>query len=233
MDTSRIAMVVGQEGLEKLHKATVAVIGLGGVGSYVAEALARSGLGHLIIIDGDTVDTSNVNRQLPALQSTVGQSKANVMAARIRDINPDCQLTAVEQFYEPGQFAAFFPANCDWIVDAIDDTAAKVDIIKECYGRQVNIISSCGTGNKMDPTLLKVADLSQTSVCPLARSLRSRLRKAGITSGVPVVYSTEPPRKLTEGATPGSMVFVPASAGLLLASYVVRQLLKTATDPKV
>ena len=225
MDTSRIAMVIGREGLEKLQKAKIAVIGLGGVGSYVAEALVRSGIGTLLIIDGDTVDSSNVNRQLPALQSTLGKAKTAVMAKRLLDINPACKITSVGSFYKPGEFTVFFPADCDWIIDAIDDTASKVDIIKECKARNMSIISACGTGNKMDPTLLKVADLSKTSVCPLARSLRGKLKKLGITKGVPVVFSTEMPQKLTAGRTPGSMVFVPASAGLLLASYVVRQLL--------
>ena len=225
MDTSRIELVIGQAALGRLQQARVALLGLGGVGSYVAEALVRSGLGALTIIDGDTVEASNINRQLPALQSTIGQRKADIVAARLGDINPQCQLTVVSKFYTPGTFEDFLDGDYDYIVDAIDDVPAKLDIIKNCVARQLPLIIACGTGNKLNPSLLKIADISQTSVCPLARRLRSALRKEGITKGVTVVFSTEEPQKLTTGATPGSLVFVPASAGMLMASYVVQNII--------
>jgi tRNA A37 threonylcarbamoyladenosine dehydratase len=216
-----------------LQKATVAVIGLGGVGSYVAEALCRSSIGNLLLIDADVVEPSNINRQLPALTSTMGRLKTEVVAERLKQINPDCQIQIKSEFYKPGDFEKFFalgmsadnvPRYPDFIADAIDSTASKVDILCTAVEKNVPIISSMGTGNKLDPTALRLADISRTSVCPLAKSVRKQARMRGIEKGIPVVYSLEAPQAVVKTSTPGSMVFVPASAGLLMASYIVRKL---------
>lgn len=225
MDLSRVEMMLGSDAPVKLQNAHVAIVGVGGVGSYVAEALARSGVGFLRLIDGDIVSASNINRQLPALESTMGKSKVQVLYNRIRDINPSCKVEAIEEFYIPGSFDHFFSQDIDFIADAIDSIAGKVDLLDNCVKKQVPVISAMGTGNKLDPTRLCIGDIGRTSICPLARSLRKRLRERNIVSGIPVVYSTEIPHKESEGQTPGSMVFVPGSAGLLMASYIVRKLL--------
>jgi tRNA A37 threonylcarbamoyladenosine dehydratase len=226
-------MLIGQEKIAMLQKATVAVIGLGGVGSYVAEALCRSSIGNLLLIDADVVEPSNINRQLPALTSTMGRLKTEVVAERLRQINPDCQIQIKSEFYKPGDFEKFFalgmsadnvPRYPDFIADAIDSTASKVDILCTAVEKNVPIISSMGTGNKLDPTALRLADISRTSVCPLAKSVRKQARMRGIEKGIPVVYSLEAPQAVVKTSTPGSMVFVPASAGLLMASYIVRKL---------
>lgn len=233
MDTQRIEMLIGQEKIAMLQKATVAVIGLGGVGSYVAEALCRSSIGNLLLIDADVVEPSNINRQLPALTSTMGRLKTEVVAERLKQINPDCQIQIKSEFYKPGDFEKFFalgmstdnvPRYPDFIADAIDSTASKVDILCTAVEKNVPIISSMGTGNKLDPTALRLADISRTSVCPLAKSVRKQARMRGIEKGIPVVYSLEAPQAVVKISTPGSMVFVPASAGLLMASYIVRKL---------
>ena len=225
MDLSRVEMLVGADALAKLQKAKVCVIGLGGVGAYTAEALVRSGIGTVRIIDGDTVEASNVNRQLPALSSTIGQSKVEVMVARLKDINPDCHLETLGEFYKTGDFDRFFGTGFDYVADAIDDVPAKVDIIANCFKAGIPIISAMGTGNKLDPTKLRIADISKTEVCPLARHVRRELRRQGIEKGIDVVFSTEEPFKHSEGKTPASMVFVPGSAGLLMASYIVRKII--------
>ncbi len=178
-----------------------------------------------MLLDKDVVDSSNVNRQLPALSSTIGQKKVDVMAARLHDINPQCDLTIVSDLYTPGSFASILPGKWSYIVDAIDDVPAKIDLITTCYEQHIPLISSMGTGNKLDPTKLAVADISKTSVCPLARSIRQKLRKKGITKGVEVVFSTEEPHKCSTGPVPASMAFVPGAAGLLIASHVVRNLI--------
>ena len=233
MDTQRIEMLLGQEKIAMLQKATVAVIGLGGVGSYVAEALCRSSIGTLLLIDADVVEPSNINRQLPALASTMGRLKTEVVAERLQQINPDCHIQIKSEFYKPGDFDKFFalgmltnniPKYPDFIADAIDSTASKVDVLCTAVEKNVPIISSMGTGNKLDPTALRLADISRTSVCPLAKSVRKQARMRGIEKGIPVVYSLETPQAIVKTSTPGSMVFVPASAGLLMASYIVRKL---------
>ena len=226
MDLSRVEMVIGPEAVQKLNDATVAVIGLGGVGSYVAEALCRSGIGSFIIMDNDTVEPSNINRQLPALTSTIGRFKADIMAARMRDINPLCQIKVVKEFYKPGSFEQLFLNDKpDFIADAIDSTESKADLLMEAYSHGVPVISAMGTGNKLYPELLEIADISKTSVCPLARSMRKRLRDAGIAQGITVVYSHEEPQHAVAANVPGSMVFVPACAGLMMASYIVQKII--------
>jgi len=225
----RTQWLIGQEGLHKLQAATVAVCGLGGVGGAAVEALARSGIGKLVIIDHDRVDPTNINRQLIAFTSTIGQPKVEVAAARLRDINPECEVIALQMFYNKDCSQQLFDHQPDCVVDAIDSVAAKVDLITECVARNVPIISSMGAGNKLDPTKFMVADISETHTCPLAKVVRTNLRKLGITRGVKTVFSTEQPRKIDRGDTderaPGSIAFVPPVAGYIIASVVIRDLL--------
>lgn len=225
MDLSRVSYVIGPESIGRLQQAHVAVAGLGGVGSYVAEALARSGIGSLTLLDADVIEPSNINRQLPALQSTMGKRKTELMADRIRDINPQCRLYLRSSFYQPGEFAKYFPEQLDFFADAIDSTASKIDLLCECYRRKIPVISSMGTGNKLAPEKLRIADISKTHTCPLAKSVRKRLRQQGIEKGITVVFSEELPVYASRERVPGSMIFVPASAGLMMASYIVRKLL--------
>ena len=238
----RTRLLVGDEPLERLKKARVAVFGVGGVGGYCVEALARSGIGTLHLYDDDTVSESNLNRQLAALHSTLGQPKAEVMVRRVRDINPHCQAEAFRTFYLPQNADTVDLAQYDYVVDCIDTVTAKLELVTRCTTLQVKIISAMGTGNKFDPSALMVTDISKTQGCPLARTMRKELRKRGI-HHLKVVYSTELPTPLLRPAdfeppetsdtrpgstarrdTPGSMPFVPAAAGLLLASAVVREL---------
>ncbi len=238
----RTRLLIGDKPLERLQNAKVAVFGVGGVGGYAVEALARSGVGTLHLYDDDTVSESNLNRQIAALHSTIGQSKAEVMARRVRDINPDCQVEAIRMFYLPQNADEVNLTQYNYVVDCIDTVTAKLELIARCTALQVKIISAMGTGNKFDPSALVVTDISKTQGCPLARTVRKELRKRGI-SRLKVVYSTELPtsplrpaeQELPETSdtrsgstarrdTPGSMPFVPAAAGLLLASVVVREL---------
>ncbi|KHD86843.1 tRNA threonylcarbamoyladenosine dehydratase [Heyndrickxia ginsengihumi] len=239
---SRNELAIGQEGLEKLKNATVAILGIGGVGSFAVEALARSGVGKLILVDKDDVDITNVNRQLPALLSTVGQSKADLMKARIADINPQCEVIALKMFYTEETYEEFFRYKPDYVVDASDTIIYKVHLMKECLKRNIKIISSMGAANKMDPTRLRIADISQTHTDPIARVVRLKLRKEGIRKGIPVVFSDESPIVIREDVRkivgndqaeirkaqmpPSSNAFVPSTAGLFMASYVVRDILK-------
>lgn len=223
----RTEMVIGEDGLLKLANAHVAVFGLGGVGSYVAEALARTGVGRLTLVDGDTVSESNINRQLIALGSTIGKHKTQVAAERIKDINPDCTITEKRIFY--GEEENFPIDDCDYVVDAIDTVSSKLFLIKSCRDAGVKVISSMGTGNKLDPCLLRVGDIFETKGCPLARVMRKKLREAHIDS-LKVVYSTEENTlKQTENSNgrhaPGSVAFVPGCAGLILASQVIKDIL--------
>lgn len=227
---SRTELLLGAAGINKLHESCVAVFGIGGVGSYVVEGLARSGVGHLVLIDADTVSVSNINRQLPALTSTVGRVKAEVMAERVRDINPDIKVDIIKDFYLPESADRFFIADYDYIVDAVDTVAAKIDLAVQAQERNIPIIASMGAGNKLDPTRFEVADIYKTSVCPLARALRHKLKKAGVRK-LKVVYSREEPvHRTTESdnghPTPGSVAFVPSVAGLIIAGEVVKDLIE-------
>ena len=222
---SRIKALIGEKGFKRLSQAQVAVVGLGGVGGYAAEALARSGVGRMVLIDGDIVEESNINRQVVAFSSTVGQPKVEVMKRKIQDINPNCQVTAVFASYREGRPEFIWQEDLDYVVDAIDFLPDKIDLILRCCYNKIKIASSMGMANRLDPMNLKVADISQTRVCPLARRVRRELARHGIKSGVQVVYSEETPRKAT-GQTLGSVAFVTGTAGLLLAGLVVNDLLK-------
>lgn len=223
--TERTELLIGEEGIKKLQVSHVLIFGLGGVGGYVCEALARAGVGSLELVDKDTVSESNINRQIIATYDTVGRAKTQVMEERILSINPDCHVKRRDCFYLPGtaEAAAFDFSQYDYVVDAIDTTSAKIDIIARCKAAGTPVISSMGTGNKMDPSRFEIADISKTSVCPLAKVVRKELRDRGI-EGVKVLYSKEEPVK-TGGRTPGSISFVPPAAGLLIGGEVIRDLL--------
>lgn len=229
----RAQMLLGEDAIARLSTSHVAVFGLGGVGSWCAEALARSGVGNITLIDQDTVGLSNTNRQLCALSSTMGQSKADIMAARLRDINPDAHIFSIATRYESASRDDFFGINYDYIVDCIDLVACKLDLIDSALQHQIPIISALGTGNKLDAEALRISDISETSGCPFARVMRKELRRRGITT-LPVVYSTEQatePENVEEPppgrrSVPGSLVWVPATAGMLLCSHVVMSLVK-------
>ncbi len=230
----RTKMLLGQETLDKLKNAHVAVFGVGGVGGYVAEALARSGVGKFDLIDNDTVALSNINRQIIALQSTVGQYKVDVMKARILDINPEAEVTVHKCFFLPENSKEFNFSKYTYIVDAIDTVTAKLELIVRADEAGVPIISSMGTGNKLDPTRLEVSDIYKTEVCPLARVMRTELKKRGIKK-LKVVYSKEQPVKRSNREekqispentgrikdVPGSVAFVPSVAGLIIAGQVI------------
>lgn len=238
----RTRLLIGDEPVERLKNAKVAVFGVGGVGGFCVEALARAGVGTLHLYDDDTVSESNLNRQIAALHSTLGQPKAEVMAQRVKDINPNCQVKAIRMFYLPQNADEVDLTQYDYVIDCIDTVAAKLELVSRCTTLQVKIISAMGSGNKLDPTAFQITDISKTQGCPLARVMRKELRKRGI-EHLKVVYSTELPRSPirpmeTEAPattdtrpgstarrdTPGSISFVPAAAGLVLASAVVREL---------
>lgn len=224
----REEMMLGDTAMEKLKNAHVALFGIGGVGSWCAEALARAGVGALTLIDQDRVGESNINRQILALDSTIGMEKAEAMARRIADINPDCRVTAICGRYEAANRERFFMEKYDYIVDAIDLVACKVDLIISAMERGIPIVSALGTGNKLDASLLRLCDISKTEGCPLARVVRKELRKRGVNHHT-VVFSPEEGVKAEQReapppgrrSVPGSLVWVPASAGLLLAQHVV------------
>ena len=215
---SRTVKLIGEDGLARLKAASVLIVGVGGVGSYAAEAVARAGAGRITIMDGDTVQPSNLNRQLVALTSTLGRNKAEVMAERIRDINPDTDVTALARFYEEDD--ALDLTAFDWVIDAIDSVIAKTALIKTAVEKDVNIVSAMGAAGKFD-TQFKVADISKTSTCPLAKVMRKRLREIGI-EHLPVVYSEEKP--VPREGDLGTLSYVPGSAGLCLAGYVIRSI---------
>lgn len=226
---SRTELLIGEAGLKKLSASRVAVFGAGGVGGYAIEALARSGIGALDIIDNDVVSVSNINRQILALKSTVGKYKADVAVSRIADVNPDCRATAHKLFYLP---ETPFDFSCfDYIVDAIDTVTGKIAIIENAVKAGVPVISCMGAGNKLDPTAFEVADIKKTSVCPLAKVMRRELSRRGI-DGVKVVFSRETPvapaicRGENGKSVPASIAFVPSVAGLIIAGEVIKDLIK-------
>ncbi len=234
---ARTRLLLGQSALDSLQSARVALFGLGGVGGYTAEALARSGIGAIDLIDDDTVSLTNLNRQMLSLHSTIGQYKVDVAAARIRDIDPTIQVKTFKTFYLPETASQFDLSRYDYVIDAIDTVTGKLALIQQAKAANVPVISCMGTGNKLDPTAFAVADISKTSGCALARIMRKECAKRGI-RGVKVVYSKELPRKAAESheeqepqregssrrSTPGSVAFVPAVAGLIMAGEVIRDL---------
>lgn len=228
----REEMLLGARAMERLRRAHVIVFGIGGVGSYAAEALARAGIGRLTLVDNDTVGTTNLNRQLCALHSTLGQYKSDVMASRVRDINPDCRVTSLPELYSEETKERFFTEAYDYIVDAIDLVSCKLSLIQTAKERGIPIISAMGTGNKLDPTRFRITDISKTSGCHLARIMRRELRSRGILHHT-VLYSEELPMT-PEGleapppgrrSIPGSVSWVPSCAGLMLAGHVVQALI--------
>ena len=222
---TRTELVIGEDGVERLQGSSVIIFGIGGVGSYVAEGLARAGIGGITLVDKDDVDITNINRQLPALHSTVGRSKVRVMEERIRDINPECRVEAKECFFLPKTADLFDFRAFDYVVDAIDTVTGKLAIIEKAYEEQVPVISSMGTGNKLDPTAFKIDVIERTKVCPLAKVMRRELKARGI-KGVKVLYSEESPIKHGFGSVPGSISFVPSVAGLIIAGQVIQDILE-------
>lgn len=250
---ARFSMMVGEEGIERLKNSKVIVFGVGGVGSYTVEALARSGIGQITMVDFDEISESNINRQLHSLRSTIGKSKIDVMKDRILDINPECKVELVkklvyddvDEIFGNSENKSLNNSKYDFVVDAIDVIRSKVNLIEYCIKNKINIISSMGFGNKMRPEMVEIAKIKNTSVCPMARTIRSILKKKGITN-VPVAFSKEIPvqpnkselfkeelptefrenNTIPRKTTPGSNAFVPGTAGLVLASYVIRKLLE-------
>ena len=220
---SRTAALLGEKAVAQLRKSCVAVFGLGGVGGYATEALARSGVGRFLLFDNDRVSISNLNRQIIALHSTIGRYKTEVMRERISDIDPETKVEAHEVFYLPENADEFDLSGCDYIVDAVDTVSAKLELITRAKKLGIPVISSMGTGNKLCPELLEVTDIYKTSVCPLARVMRRELRQRGVDS-LKVVYSREEPKKGV-GRVPASSSFVPSAAGLLIAGEVIKDLI--------
>ena len=231
---SRTELLIGKEKLARLNAAHVLVVGMGGVGSFAAEFISRAGVGEMTIVDGDVVDPSNRNRQLPALATTHGQSKADIMGERLLTINPELKLHVVKEFIMPERVNNLFAENLNFIVDAIDSITPKLTLIKAAYARGVRLVSSMGAGGRLDPTLLKVTDISKTFNCPFAQQIRKELKMAGIYKGVTAVFSTERPLKesmmFTDGtnfkkSAYGTISYLPATFGAVVASVVIRELI--------
>lgn len=245
---SRTELLIGHEALEKLKNSKVAIFGVGGVGSFAVEALARSGVGYLTLIDDDDVCLTNINRQIHATTKTVGRPKVEVMAERIKEINPKCQVTTYKTFYNKDTAEELLSTKYDYVIDAIDTVSSKIDLVVRCKEKNIPIISSMGAGNKLDPTKFEVADIYDTSICPLAKVMRSELRKRGV-KDLKVVYSKETPIKIENNSMhscktncicpptaqrtcsarrqiPGSISFVPSVVGLIIAGEVIKDLIK-------
>lgn len=239
---SRNELAIGTEGVQRMKDTTVAILGVGGVGSFAAEACARSGIGRIILVDKDDVDITNINRQLVAYLSTVGRSKSEVMKERIADINPECEVIDLHMFYTEETADEFFSYKPDYVIDASDTISYKIHLITQCVARGVKIISSMGAANKLDPTRFQIADISKTHTDPIAKVIRLKLRKLGIRKGVPVVFSDESPIVVREDVVqtvgkpdaairkakmpPASNAFVPSVAGLICASWVMNDIVK-------
>lgn len=229
--TTRTSLIIGKDSAEKLKNSNVIVFGVGGVGSFSAEAIARAGVGNMTIVDFDEVDITNINRQIPALHSTVGKYKVEVMKERILDINPNINIKAYKELYNEETSEKLLSEDYDYVVDAIDMVSSKIHLIQTCINKNMKIISSMGMGNKLDPTKIEVTDIHKTHTCPLAKVMRKELRDRRIKK-LKVVYSTEQPQELKEKimngkkVTPGSISFVPSVGGLTIASVVVRELIQ-------
>lgn len=235
---SRTELLIGKEGVDKLKKSKIAVFGIGGVGSFVVEGLVRSGVSNLVLIDNDTVDLTNLNRQLIATRKTIGKYKVDVMKERILEINPDAKVETYKEFFMPDSKTEIIKEDLSYVVDCIDTVTAKIEIIKQCNRLSIPIISSMGTGNKLDPSKLKITDIYKTNICPLAKVMRKELRKRDI-SKLKVIYSEEEPitpdEKIEEickeegtkkKQVPGSVSFVPSVAGLMIAGEIVIDIIK-------
>jgi tRNA threonylcarbamoyladenosine dehydratase len=232
---SRTELLIGNERLQQLMRAHVLVIGMGGVGSFAAEFIARSGVGRMTIVDGDVVDPSNRNRQLPALATTHGMSKARLMAERLQSINPELQLTVVKEFIRPEAIAPLLDTDADYVIDAIDSITPKLTCIKTAYEKRMRLVSSMGAGGRLDPSYISVADISKTYNCPFAQQIRKQLKTAGIRKGVKVVFSSEPADRNSIMRTDGSnfkksaygtISYLPAIFGATAASVVIRDLIQ-------
>lgn len=227
---SRTEMLLGQEGMERLAASTVAIFGIGGVGSFVAEGLARAGVGHLVLIDNDVICLSNINRQIHATADTVGRRKTEAMRERILGINPEAVVDRIDDFYLPENGEKFFRQDYDYVADAIDTITGKIHLVLQCHERGIPIICSMGAGNKLEPARFEVADIYDTSVDPIARIMRKKLKEHRIPH-LKVVYSREKPIAAGNGdpagtrAVPGSISFVPSVAGLIMAGEIVRDLI--------
>ena len=231
---SRTELLIGRENINKLSNAHVLILGMGGVGSFAAEFIARGGIGKMTIVDGDTIDPSNRNRQLPALATNHGQRKVSIMAERLLSINPELSLQVVDEFIRPEAIAQLLDTDAHYIIDAIDSLTPKLTCLKTAHEKGLSIVSSMGAGGKLDPTQIKVADISKTYNCPFAQQIRKQLRNGGIRKGLKVVFSTELPDKNSIMRTDGSnfkksaygtMSYLPATFGATLASVVIRDLM--------
>lgn len=226
-ELSRTIMLLGEENVNKLKNKKVIIFGVGGVGGYTCEALVRTGIGRIDIVDNDTVSLSNINRQIIALHSTVGHKKVDVMKERMLDINPSLVINTFDIFYTPESSSQFDFTEYDYVIDAIDTVSGKIDLAEKCDALNVPIISSMGAGNKLDPCAFKIADIYKTSVCPLAKAVRTALKKKGVKK-LKTVYSDEPPHIQGDnnGRVPASCAFIPSVVGLIIASEVVKDLIK-------
>lgn len=222
---SRLEKIIGNDNINLLNGKCVLILGVGGVGGYVAESLARSNIGTLILVDYDIVDLTNINRQIIALESTIGKKKVDVLEERIKDINSGCKIIKIDKFIDSNNLEELFNYKIDYLVDACDTVTTKKEIIRKCLDKNINFISSMGTGNKLDPSKLEIIDIRKTVNDPLARIIRKFIKDEKINRKVMVLSSKELPVK-TGDRTPGSSAFVPASAGLLIGSYIVREFLK-------
>lgn len=225
MNNERSALLLGNEALEILKNKTVLVVGIGGVGSFCVEALARTGIGHLILVDKDKVESSNINRQLLATTETIDQVKVIVMKKRIQTLNPECRVDMYDCFYDCSMDEKIFSQKIDFVIDCIDSIKSKQDLAMACIQRDIPFLSSMGTARRLDPSKLEVMELEKTSYDPIAKRMRNWKRKNKIRNKIWVVCSTEPPRPVEAGKPLPSMIFVPASAGLLLASECVKKLI--------
>ena len=227
----RTELLLGEEGIEKLKKAKVIVFGIGGVGSFVVEALTRAGVGNLILVDNDTVCISNINRQIHATPKTVDMVKVEAMKERVLLINPECNVEAKQEFLTADNISELITEDIDYVVDAIDTVTSKLALAEYCYKNDIKLISSMGTGNKLDPTMFRVSDIYKTKVCPLAKVMRYELKKRGVKK-LKVVYSEELPMKPDKGRavpsakrqTPGSISFVPPVAGMIIGGEVIKDI---------
>lgn len=235
---ARTEILLGREAVERLAAAAVVIFGIGGVGSYAAEGLARAGVGRMTLVDHDVIDVTNINRQIHALTETVGASKAETMAQRIRSINPSCEVRAIRAFYQPEEAERFFSEPYDYALDAVDTVTAKIDLAVQCHRRGIPLIASMGAANKLDPTLFEVMDIYRTTGDPLARILRKKLKERGVPH-LRVVCSRERPRTSEAGggqpaagrnSVPASISFVPSAVGLIMAGAVIRDLLNIRVE---